>query len=101
MAEKKTIIKILFMKPKEAYFKLFEEERKNFSYKAIKDVEQVGGRWLAYCNCYWSNEEWSYFGVMEFPDIDAVQKHSEFIEKLEQSRYVETKSHLGTRASPP
>ena len=45
----------------------------------------------------WSNEEWVWFGVMEFPDIEAVQNHSTFIEELEQVRYVESKSYLGTR----
>ena len=44
MAEKNPIIKVLFMKPKEAYFKLSEEERKDFGNKAMRDVEQVGGR---------------------------------------------------------
>ena len=96
MAEKQSIIKVLFVKPKEAYFKLSEEERKELGDKAMKDVEDVGGRWIAFCNCYWSNEEWVWFGVMEFPDIEAVQKHSEFIEGLEQVRYVESKSYLGT-----
>jgi hypothetical protein len=97
MAEKKTIIKVLFMKPKEAYFGLSEEKRKEFVAKATKDVTEVGGKWLALCNCYWANEEWLWFGVMEFPDIEAVQKHSKFIEELEQIRYVESKSYLGTR----
>jgi len=96
MAEKKPIIKVLFVKPKEAYFKLSEEERKELGDKAMKDVEDVGGKWIAFCDCYWSNEEWVWFGVMEFPDIEAVQKHAKFIEGLEQSRYVESKSYLGT-----
>jgi len=96
VSEKKPIIKVLFLKPKEAYFKLSEEERKELGDKAMKDVEQVGGRRIAFCNCYWSNEEWVWFGVMEFPDIEAVQKHAEFIEGLEQFRYIESKSYLGT-----
>lgn len=96
MVEKKTIIKVLFVKPKEAYFRLSEEERKELADKAMKDVEEVGGKWIAFCDCYWSNDEWVWFGVMEFPDIEAVQKHTKFIEELEQFRYVESKSYLGT-----
>ncbi len=97
MAEKKNIIKVLFMKPKEAYFGLSEEKRKEFVAKATKDVTEVGGKWLTLCNCYWANEEWLWFVVMEFPDIEAVQNHSKFIEELEQIRYVKSKSYLGTR----
>jgi hypothetical protein len=97
MAEKKPITKVLFMKPKEAYLGLSEETRKGFVAKAMKDVIEVGGKWLIHCNCYWANEEWLWFGVMEFPDIAAVQQHSKFIEELEQIRYVESKSYLGSR----
>ena len=61
---------------KEAWFRLSEEERKEFVDKAMKDVEEVGGKWIAHCNCYWSNEEWVWFGCMKFPDIEAVQKHA-------------------------
>jgi hypothetical protein len=96
MVEKKPIVKILFLKPKEAWFRLSEEERKEFADKAMKDVEEVGGKWIAFCDCYWANEEWVWFGVMEFPDIEAVRKHTKFIEELEQFRYVESKSYLGT-----
>ena len=84
MDEKKSIIKVLFVKPKEAYFGLSEEKRKEFAAKTTKDVTKIGGKWLALCNCYWADEEWLWFGVMEFPDIEAVQKHAKFIEELEQ-----------------
>ena len=101
MVEKEPIIKVLFFKPKEAYFGLSEEKRKEFAVKATKDVTEVGGKWIARCDCYWANEEWVWFGVMEFPDIEAVQKHAKFIEELEQFRYVESKSYLGTRTEWP
>ena len=69
MAEKKHIIKVLFMKPKEAYFGLSEEKRKEFVAKATKDVTEVGGKWLTLCNCYWANEEWALvrsYGVSRY-----------------------------------
>lgn len=97
MVENIPIIKVLFMKPKEAYFGQSEKKRKEFVAKAANDVTEVGGKWLTLCNCYWANEDWLWFGVMEFPDIEAIQKHSKFIEELEQIRYVESKSYLGIR----
>jgi hypothetical protein len=44
MIEKKPIIKILFLKPKEAWFTLSQEKRKEFVDKAMRDVEEVGTR---------------------------------------------------------
>jgi hypothetical protein len=96
MSDKKPIIKILFYKPKDAYFGLSPEERKQLAIKTAKDVTDVGGRWLTRCDCYWADEEWVQFGVMEFPDIEAVQKHARFIADLEQFKYIESKSYLGT-----
>ncbi len=101
MDDKKPIIKILFFKPKEAYFGLSAEKQKEFAVKTVKDVMEVGGQWIARCDCYWANEEWVQFGVMEFPDIEAVPKHAKFIESLEQFRYIESKSYLGTRTESP
>jgi hypothetical protein len=37
------------------------------------------------------------FGVEEFPDIEAVQRHAEFLIKLGWSRYVVSKTFLGTK----
>jgi len=38
---------------------------------------------------------------MEFPDIEAVQKHARFIADLEQFKYLESKSYLGTPTEWP
>lgn len=101
MSDKKPIVKILFYKPKEAYFGLSAEERKQLAIKTAKDVTDVGGRWLTRCDCYWADEKWVQFGVMEFPDIEAVQKHARFIASLEQFKYIESKSYLGTPTEWP
>jgi len=44
-----------------------------------------------------ADAEWYEFGVLEFPDIEAVPKHFKFLEELELFRYGEMKSYLGTQ----
>jgi hypothetical protein len=44
MSDKKPIVKVLFVKPKVAYFGLSEEKRKEFVAKATKDITEVGGK---------------------------------------------------------
>ena len=101
MAEKKPIIKVAFYKLREAeaYFRLSEDERKESMNKADKKSEELGVKGIMHCDCRWSNEEWKGFVVEEYPDIEALQKWTKFIEEeLEWFRYLESKHYLGTRA---
>jgi hypothetical protein len=41
------------------------------------------------------------FGVEEFPDIEAVQKHAELLNEIDQYRYIEGISVLGTKWEMP
>ena len=98
MAEKKPIIKVYLWRPREAWLRLSDEERKELNDKVEKNLEQVGGKTIVTCMSYWSDEEWVMFGVEEFPDIEAVQEHAQFlVETYNSLRYSEAKTYLGTR----
>jgi hypothetical protein len=77
----------------EAWYQLSEEERN--SLVAGIDVGKVGGRDVLLCNSAWSSEQWQFFGIEEFPDIEAVQKYSQLLEDTGWYRYVDTMSLLG------
>ena len=100
MAEKKPIFRFLLLKIREAGYRLLENEMewKKLLEDDNKNLEEVGGKHVIDCDCRWSDGEYAFSSVSEFPDIEAVQKHAKFIEELDQSRYVESKSYLGTRA---
>jgi len=87
------------MSPEKPCFRysLPEKKREELLEKIGKNLEEVRGKTIVICDCRWANEEWAYFGVQEFPDIEAVQKHKDFCDKLELYRYVEAKTYLGTR----
>jgi hypothetical protein len=43
---------------------------------SAQSLKEVGGKLLVYCESLWSSEEYAVFGVEEFPDLEAVQKHT-------------------------
>jgi hypothetical protein len=100
MAEKKPIIRLLFAKIKEAFYKLSEEEKMEFMVKDRKNLDELGCKVLMMINCSWSNEEWNAIGVEEWPSLEALEKRAKFEnEELEKYRYIESKTYLGTRES--
>jgi hypothetical protein len=100
MDEKKPIIRVYFAKIKEAFYNLSEEEKIEFMRKDRKNLDELGCKVLMMCDCRWSNEEWNFFGVEEWPSIEALEKRAKFeYEELENYRYVESKTYLGTRES--
>jgi hypothetical protein len=50
------------------------------------------------CSAAWSNERWPVFGVEEFPDIDAEQRHAQLLTELDGGRYIDSRTALGTQA---
>jgi len=100
MAEKKPIIRLFFAKIKEAFYNLSEEEKKEFMRKDRENLDELGCKIMMMVDCRWSNEEWNFIGVEEWPTIEALEKRAKFeYEELGAYRYVESKTYLGTRES--
>lgn len=100
MSEKKPIIRVYFAKVKEAFYKLSEEEQKEFMRKDRENLDKLGCKVLMMIDCRWSNEEWQFIGVEEWPNIEALEKSAKFEnEELEKNKYGESKIYLGTRES--
>jgi len=97
MAEKKPIIRVFFARLKEAWFEYSEEEKQEYMGKDRENIKELGGRLMAMCDCRWSNDEWQFFGVEEWPNMEAVQKRVKFEdEELESSRFVKRMTFLGS-----
>jgi len=96
MAEKKPIVRVYFAKLKEAWFQLSEKEQIEFMRKDNEKLEELECTFTTY-DCSWSNDEWQFFAVEEWPTIEAIEKLAKFQEEeLEISRYVESKTFLDT-----
>ncbi len=93
----KPIYKMFQVKPLEAWYQLSKEDRDNLMAKISESLKEVGGKSIVSCYSKWSSEEYTFFGVEEYPDIEAVQKHSENCWNLNWFRYAESMSTLGTK----
>jgi hypothetical protein len=80
----------------DAWYQLSTEERQAFLAKSSEALEQAGGKMLVACISLWSSEEWPVFGVEVFPDVEAVQRHTELLAQFSNLRYVDSISALGT-----
>ena len=100
MAEKKPIIRVFFAKIKGAFYELSQEEKTEFMLKDRKNLDELGCNVLMMIDCRWSNEEWNYIGIEEWPSLEALEKRAKFeYEGLEKFRIIESKTYLGTRES--
>lgn len=96
MAENKSIIRLYFAKIKQAFYDLSEEEKTAFMNKDRKNLDELGMRAVMMIDCRWSNEEWDYIGIEEWPTKEALIKRSTFEKNdLQTFRYVESKTYLG------
>ena len=94
------IYKLFLAKAGEAWYRLSEEERADLMAKDRAALEKAGGKVVIYCDSAWCSEQWQFFGVEEFPDIEAVQKFTEELNKLDWFRYGESMTILGTKSEP-
>ena len=84
------------MKAKAAWYELSDDERRQLLARIEEALEQVGGRSILVCFSAWNNEQVEYWGVEEFPDLDAVLSLAQIHEEINWYRYVESKTLLGT-----
>jgi hypothetical protein len=84
----------------EAWHQLPEEEQQRILSLVTEALSTAGGKALVICNAAWSNERWPFFGVEEFPDPEAVQRHEQILTDLNWARYIESRSTLGTELIP-
>ena len=100
MDESKPIVRLFFAKIKKAFIDLSDEDKAAFMIKDRKNLDELGMKAVTMIDCSWSNEEWDYIGVEQWPTSEAIEKRETFEkEELEIFKYVESKIYLGTPES--
>ena len=79
----------------EAWYQLSQEEQNQVVAKEEESLQKSGGKNLAFAESVWSNEKWQFFGVNEFPDLDALQAHTARLIEIGWFRYIESHVILG------
>ena len=85
---------------KEAWFQLSKEERDTIFDKIGEALNKVGGKPVIICDSSWDSEQWWFWGVEEYPSIEAVQEHARLLNEVEWLRYVDSETLLGTAVPP-
>jgi hypothetical protein len=94
------IFKMYMGNPTEAWYQLSQDEQDELLAKIGEALEKVGGKVVVSCNSQWASEQCQFFGVEEFPHIEAVQKLTEIHNELNWLRYIDSTSVLGTEWEP-
>ena len=94
------IYKMWKSKPTEAWYQLSQEARDRHLAQIEEALEHAGGKRVVTCTPIWAAEQWLAFGIEEFPDIEAVQRHAEILYELDHFRYFAGESTLGTEWPP-
>ena len=100
MADNTPIIRLFFAKIKGAFNDLTDEEKMAFMRKDRENLDELGMKAVSMVDCHWSNDEWDYIGIEQWPSMEAIDKRVQFENKeLEISRFVDSKTYLGTPES--
>lgn len=81
----------------EAWHQLPQEEQQRMLGLVQQALDAAGGKELVICSAAWSNERWPFFGVEEFPEMEAVQRHTQLLTELTWGRYMDSRTTLGTQ----
>ncbi|MBN1964399.1 MAG: hypothetical protein JW910_07120 [Anaerolineae bacterium] len=91
------IYKMFAGRATEAWYALDEREQNELLKQVGYALEAVGGRRVMSCDSSWANEAYQFFGIEEFPDLEAVQAFTRALVQLDWYRYMEGLSLLGTK----
>ena len=71
-------IRYLYMgRIRDSWYQMSQEEQDELTAKVSDSFDQSGGKRLGISDCSWSSSQWEWFGMEEYPSIDALQKHIE------------------------
>jgi hypothetical protein len=96
-----TIYKLWQGRFTEAWYQLSQEEQQRMLAQVQQALDTAGGKELVICSAAWSDERWPYFGVEEFPDLGAVERHSQGLMELNWARFMDSRTTLGTQLALP
>ena len=91
------IYKIFLGRFLEAWYQLSQNEQNGLVAKLNEALEKVGGKRPILCDSSWSSDQWSFGGIEEFPNIEAVQTFAAALKELNWFRYCESTNVLGTK----
>ena len=82
----------------EAYHRLSEDEKKSLWDQVGKAIEKAGAKIATpNFNCRWSNDKYTNFFVMEYPDVESAMMDTAGVEEAGLFRYMVSETILGVK----
>lgn len=80
----------------EAWYQLSQEQRDAMFAKMTETGERLGVKQVVICDSSWNSEKWLFWGVEEYPTMEAVQEYARCLADLDWFRYCDSETLLGT-----
>ena len=91
-----SVFKSFRLRFKEAWFQLSKADQDALLGKVGEALTKVGGKPVIMCESAWVAEQWWFWGVEEYPSIEAIQEHTRLLTELNWMRYTDAETLLGT-----
>lgn len=94
----KPIYKSFMGRMTEAWYALSAEQQQALMASLAAEEKRLGVKSVVACDSSWSSDHILFFGIEEFPDLDAVQAYHAALLKLNWFRYIDGTTALGTKS---
>jgi len=85
----------LFMgRIKGSWYEMPQQEQDELGARVRESFAKSGGKRLGMADCSWSSSQWEWFGMQEFPSIEALQKHIEEQREMGFLAHIEEEMHI-------
>ena len=95
------IYKLWAFKSAAAWYQASESEKSQLISGLDEAREKTGNKMLISGDPSWSSEQYSHFGIDEFPHFASAREFSTLLNDLQMPRYVNSMSLLGSAMQPP
>jgi hypothetical protein len=92
----KPIYKMWMVELKNSWQQLSPEEKQHHLDRVSGALKEVGAKNIVTVKSAWYDEQWQYFGLEEFPDVEAVRKFVDMLQEMGHYRYFRTKGLMGS-----
>ena len=94
------VYKMFRARMKEAWYQLSKEQQGAIDEKMSEAVARLGVKRVVVCDSSWYSEQWPFWGVEEFPSMEAVQEYASCLVEMDWFRYCDAETMLGTGVPP-
>lgn len=81
---------------KDSWYHLSDEKRNALMEKVHASIDANGGRVVAGAHCEWSTAQYEFFGIEDYPSVEALRKHLAAQREFGFSQHFEEMTFVGT-----